>query len=171
MNEADKPIFDRRESKLTATTFAGLEFDTDLVSSQGIHVTLFITDKTTKEQIKKAKSAAKAARDVVSFSTERVPEEWLEADRFVPGEKKTWVEAIQYICEGGGARRINLDTNELVPEGKSGGTLVDHYTASAVWAVYKAINDDNKHKYSQRPLIQAIDIAWKLIKQSREKKS
>lgn len=70
--------YKRRDSLLDRTTFAGLEYDTDLVSSQGIAVTLFALPTTTRAQISAAKRDARNKRDVVCFYVERIPAEWAE---------------------------------------------------------------------------------------------
>jgi hypothetical protein len=63
----------RRESQINHDTFAGLEYDTDVVSSRGVAVTLFVPPNTTRQQIAAAKRVARNRRDVVAFYIEKVP--------------------------------------------------------------------------------------------------
>lgn len=68
----------RRESLFNRDSFAGMEYDTDLVSSQGVAVTLFARESATRSEIARAKRDARNKRDVVCFYVERVPDSWYE---------------------------------------------------------------------------------------------
>lgn len=73
-------LYDRRESKMQGGTFAGLEYDTELVSSQGVLIVLYVTDQTPQEQIERAKTAARNERDVVRFEVQKIPAAWQAAE-------------------------------------------------------------------------------------------
>jgi hypothetical protein len=46
---------------------------------------------------------------------------------------------------------------------KVNGVMVDHFSASAIIAVYDAISDANKAKYRAFPIYKMADIAFKLM--------
>ena len=61
-------LTDRTESVWTGTRFAGLHYNTELVSAQGVRCTLYRHPDTTREEVARAKREARNTRDVVSFS-------------------------------------------------------------------------------------------------------
>ncbi len=157
--------YDRRESKQTGVNFAGLEFDTELVSSAGCCVFLYAPEGTTPEAIEAAKDAATTARDVVYFEVVPIPADWIEKPYAPATEHKAgWIAAARWIKENRQFRRVIPETGELVPEKKRGGIMLDLFTASAMVTVYDALNDANKAKVNAMDVRVAANICMKLIK-------
>lgn len=50
------------------------------------------------------------------------------------------------------------------PPGGQGWVYLDAWTASAVCAVYDALNETNKEKLEKLPFMAAINVCWKLVK-------
>ncbi len=65
--------YERRESKANGDTYNGLEYDSEIVSAEGVEITLFVPKGTTRHVVEAAKSAARNSRDVVRFKTELPP--------------------------------------------------------------------------------------------------
>ena len=57
-----------------------------------------------------------------------------------------------------------FDIKEAFSGKKRGWFYMDVFTASAIVAVYNALNEKNKAKYSTLPLPKLINVTWKLIK-------
>ena len=159
-----REAYDRRESKMLGTTFAGLEFDSELAGPDGCAVTLFVPEGTPRETVEKAKSAARTAWDVVRFYEVKIPADWVGDDAFRPGEPRGWIEAARWIRKHHSARRVEPKTGDLIPEGKSGGVLLDAFSASAMVQVYDALNEKNQAKFGAMPLVVAHKITFELIK-------
>jgi hypothetical protein len=155
MRKADRDAFERRQSKSEGANLAGLEFDEHLAGPGGVDIVLFALPDTPKEQIGQAKEQARRTRDVVDFHVVEIEPAWLEAERLVPPAAPAatgWLEAVRWIVAHGQARRIDVETGALVPEGKSGGMLLDLFSASAMAQVYDALNETNKAKLLSKPL-------------------
>ena len=144
--------------------FAGIEYDTDLVSSQGCAVTLFAKESATRREIAAAKAAAKNQRDVVCFYVVRVPDAWYPQDDFQPSKPVAsgWIDAARWIKDNKQARRIEPETGELVPESRKGGILLDLFSASRMVAIYDALNEANQAKFNAMDVRVAHHIAFDL---------
>jgi hypothetical protein len=158
-------LYAHRESKMLGETYAGLEFDSYLTGPSGCAVVLFIDDNTQTEQIDRAKAEATQKRDVTGFTIQRVSKEWARAEKYEPrAEKKGWIDAVRWIVEDKQCRRIIPETGELVPEDKSGGMLVDLFSASVMVQVFDALNDRNKARLNAMDLRLAHRIVFRVIK-------
>lgn len=49
-------------------------------------------------------------------------------------------------------------------ENKNGYMMIDLYTASAINTVYNAINEKNKNRLDTMPIIQAVNLCFKVLK-------
>ena len=65
------------------------------------------------------------------------------------GEKR--IAAVQAILDRGQYAKID-------------GVMVDHFSASAIMAVYRAISAENQAKYREMPIAKMASIAFKLLK-------
>ena len=158
-------LYARRESKMLGETYAGLEFDSYLTGPSGCAVVLFIDDDTQPEQIDRAKAEATQKRDVTGFTIHRMPKEWARAEKYEPqAEKKGWIDAIRWIVENKQCRRVIPETGELVPEDKSGGMLVDLFSASTMVQVYDALNETNKARLNAMDVRLAHRIVFQVLK-------
>lgn len=157
--------WERRESLLCGETFAGIEFDSELVSSQGCGITLYPHEDHTRTEIADAKSAARNKRDVVVFYVKRVPKSWYGAEHAPDNPPVNgWVDAINWIVTNHQWRRVIPETGELVPENRRGGIKVDAFTAGALKAVYDGLNEKNKQKFRGMDVRVAAHIAFSLVK-------
>jgi hypothetical protein len=158
--ESLRRLYGRRESKMLGETYAGLEFDSYLTGPSGCAVVLFIHDDIQPEQIDRAKVEAIQKRDVTGFTLKRIPKEWVEAETFQPSaDPKGWIDAVRWIVQNKQCRRIMPETGELVPENKTGGMLMDLFSASTMVQVYDALNDTNKAKLNAMDLRRAHRIS------------
>lgn len=58
---------------------------------------------------------------------------------------------------------IQYDTKPTFTGSKRGWTLFDSFTASAVQAVYKAVNPANQAKFNRIPLAKLLPLVWKSV--------
>ena len=65
--------YQRRESKANGDTYNGLEYDSEVVSADGVKITLFTPKGTTGEVMRAAMAEAKSKRVVVGFRLEVPP--------------------------------------------------------------------------------------------------
>lgn len=177
-----KVVFNRRSSKMEGRHFAELEFNTELYSAEGEALIIYCTDDTPPAQRAAAVESAKTYSDIVYYEFVVVPKEWLEEDRFVPGKKVLpWIEAARRVMKEG-CLRVHRNTNEVIPEFKSGGVLLDHTTAHMLVTVHKAVLDmlrekiktaspeqkEKSKRYWQMfihfPITTAAEKCWKLVK-------
>ena len=163
-----RAVWDRRESKMLGDDFAGLEYDSDLVSRDGCYMALFVPDNLKGEararQIAKAKHEARAQTDVVSFRVLTIPADWVGSDDHTPAPRTTgWIDAARWIVEHHQARRVVPETGELVPEDKKGGVLLDAFSASAMVQVYDALNEANREKLCGMDVRMAHHIVFDLL--------
>lgn len=164
-----KANFVRCESRRFGGSFNGIEYDSDIVSSEGCCVTLFPHEEHSVTDIKNAKIAAKNQRDVVYFQICRVPKEWYDADSHTPAASVDggWVPAAKWITDNHSARRVIPETGELVPEKKRGGILLDAFSASVMVQVYNALNATNKAKFAAMDVRVAHHIAFGAINKAK----
>ncbi|MFH1184683.1 MAG: hypothetical protein V1755_06545 [Chloroflexota bacterium] len=160
--ESLKHQWDRRESKQNGDTFAGIEYDSDLVSSRGCAITLYAPESADRSQIAKAKREARNQRDVVCFYVERVPDAWYPQDDHQPAKAagSGWIDAARWIVANGQCRRVVPETGELVPESKRGGMLLDLFSAGRMVAVYDALNETNRAKFHAMDVRVAHHVAF-----------
>lgn len=168
--DTDRYSFERRESKMNGDTFAGLEYDTELINCDGVCVTLYVTEQTTKEQIEAAKRDARNKRDVAGrFYLVQVPQAWLDAEKPAPSTHEGgWIAAARWIKEHHSARRVDPKTGELIPENKRGGMLLDAFSASALTAVYDSLSEQNKAKLLAMPVARAVEICFQCLNDTRK---
>ncbi len=57
-----------------------------------------------------------------------------------------------------------FDVKEAFSGKKRGWFYMDAFTASAICAVYDALNEANRPKYAALPLPKLISVTWKLVK-------
>jgi len=55
--------YDRRESKSNGDTFAGLEYDSEIIGSDGVMITLFVSTGTPFAVIEQAKAEARSQQN------------------------------------------------------------------------------------------------------------
>ena len=129
-----RSLWDDRESKQDNSSFHGIQFHTELAGSDGCLVILFPHEKHTDADIEAAKSEARSKRDVVHFYVRRVPEKWYTDSTFEPDKNAStgWAEAVKWIVDNKQCRRVHRESGQLIPENKSGGVLVDLFSASAL---------------------------------------
>lgn len=165
MRKAEREGFERRHSKWIGHNYAGLEYDEQLAGPGGVDVILFVLPDTPKEQIERAKEEARNHSDVVDFVLLEIEPAWLQAEKFVPPAPSPtgWLEAVRWVADNKQARRIDVETGALVPENKSGGMLMDLYSASAMVKVYDALNETNKAKLLGKPLPVAHAIVFSVL--------
>jgi len=176
-----REIFSRRTSKFTATHAAELEFHGELYSSAGMSFTIFCTDETTEDQRQAAEHDLRGRDDVATVDFLIVPKEWIDEDVFKPGERISWLDAAKRVAREG-YLRVHRLTNEVIPETKSGGVLLDSFTASMLVQVDAAVLESVKKRIDQgdvsgaakllaglakwrtMPLTAAVQRGWKLVR-------
>ena len=93
--------YEHRESKANGDTFAGLEYDSEIIGSDGVMITLFVSTGTPFAVIEQAKAEARSQRDVAGFKIEETPTCTHDIDEDCMN------------CTNCGACREDLDSNEL----------------------------------------------------------
>lgn len=154
-----------RESKQTGDSFAGLQYDTEVGSAAGCVVTLYLPPGVTEQQAQAAMAEARHKRDVIDFYRLHIPQEWVdEEEGFTPLQSRpnSWIDAIRWIVEHGSCRRVDDVSGELVPENKTGGVLVDLFSASVMKQIYDHLNPANQAKFEAMPITKASVIAFRL---------
>ena len=48
------------------------------------------------------------------------------------------------------------------------GTIVDHFSGSAVWQVLQALKDESKRKLLSSSVTRIIEVTWKLINKTKQ---
>ena len=82
----------------------------------------------------------------------------------------SWIAAARDVYKNHQARRINIETGHLVPNGRHTRgkvVLLDGFTASGLVQVYDKLSEENKKKFDSLSLMKAIDVMWKILKVRR----
>lgn len=161
----------RIESVQTGHTLAGIHYDLELAGPGGCHITLFPTEQDTSESIRKAKEVAEYEHDVVAITIRRIRTEDLPPE-FQPkpdysDKAGSWLEAVRWIVEHKAFRRIDVESGQLVPDNKRGGTLVDLFSASAMIQVYEALSEANRAKLAAMSLPVAHHVVFKVLNKAK----
>lgn len=160
------PNYNRIESVMFGDRMGTLHFDTVLTGPSGVHVYLFALPDTTPEEIEAAKNDAYRKCDVTGITVRHIKPEHLPPE-FKPNPQAAttgWLEAARTIVASKMARRIDQESQQLVPENRRGGTLVDLTTASLLCQVYDKLNEVNRTKFAAFHISVAIHVAYKLAK-------
>lgn len=80
-------------------------------------------------------------------------------------EGKNWLDAARKVVKEHQFVYINPKNNDISDKEKGGYIVLDAVTASMLTQIADALKDvKNKEKFTNMPLLQAVDIGWKLVK-------
>ena len=83
---------------------------------------------------------------------------------FIKCCQKAKAEGLQIIRQTGDSGDFESKTFTDTPPEDQGWVYLDAWTASAVCAVYDALDDNHKAMLEKLPYLAAIDVCWKLVK-------
>jgi len=80
-------------------------------------------------------------------------------------EGKSWLDAARKVVKEHQFVYINPKNNDISDKKKKGYIALDAVTASMLTQIADALKDvKNKEHFTSMPLLQAVDIGWKLVK-------
>ena len=83
--------------------------------------------------------------------------------------KKTWLDVARKVVKEHQFVYINPKTNDVSKDKKKGYIALDAVTAGMLTQIADALKDvKNKEKFTNMPLLQAVDIGWKLVNRSKK---
>jgi hypothetical protein len=136
-------------SEMHTCPTCGEVFDPSIVKQHKCPVMATSEKLTTSADLSGQPANAAAAEDVVNKSANR---------NKVVDNKTEGNESVIDV-----AKRILVSGPEKVE-----GSLMDAYTASAIMAVYNALDDKGKEKYRSLPLSQLLTVTWKMVGKNNE---
>lgn len=158
--EEDRPHVERtlEFSRRAGWKANGIYYSEEVGNINGSYYILYPADGTPNEEIEKAAQEIRSDHDVVGMEAVMVPPEMVADDeRDRPSKSaEEKIAKIRDILENG----FN----------KVDGVAVDAFSASAIIAVYDALNDKNKAKYASYPIPFMADLAFKWINQQEQEK-
>ena len=78
--------------------------------------------------------------------------------------KANWLEAARIVLKKHQMVYINPKTGKTSEEKKLGFMVLDAVTANMLVTIADALSKEANEKFTSMPLLQAVDIGWKLIK-------
>lgn len=78
----------------------------------------------------------------------------------------SWLAAARTVKEQHQARRVDVRTGYLVPDGRKrrgGVVLLDAVTAGMLVAVWTQLNERNRAMFVAMPILKAVDVGWRLV--------
>lgn len=84
--------------------------------------------------------------------------------------KKNWLDAAKWVVKNHQYVYIHPKTNDFYEghDKKSGYIILDAVTAGMLTQIADALKDvKNREKFTSMPLLQAVDIGWKLVQRSK----
>ena len=163
-NEEARYRLEHCQSILEGTTAAGLLYDEQIASIDGAVYELYTTKDTTPEQIKEAKHIIRDNHDAIGFHTVKVIQQWIEEVMHKPdtAPDKGWIESMRQIVLEKQCRKIDVN-GKIIAKTKTGGQLVDMFTASIMVQVYDKLNPVNRDKFHNQNFAVAHHIAMQLV--------
>lgn len=79
-------------------------------------------------------------------------------------EGKSWLDAARKVVKEHQFVYIDPKTNDISDKKKKGYIALDAVTSNMLVQIADALKDVNKEKFTNMPLLQAVDIGWKLVK-------
>jgi hypothetical protein len=78
--------------------------------------------------------------------------------------EEKWIDAARQVVKNHQYVYINPKNNKVSDKKKSGFIILDGVTANMLVKIADALGKVNQEKFTSSPLLQAVDIGWKLIR-------